>query len=128
MRTIGALVAALALAGVVFAVWPGLDLGVTHLIYDNGGFWDSDLAARHARDFFRLAPFWLLGGLVLLYLARRLGLLMFDAASGRALIFLIASLIIGPGLIVNLGLKDHAHRPRPVHVVEFGGDQEFRPW
>ncbi len=44
------------------------------------------------------------------------------------MVFLIASLTIGAGLIVNLGLKDHSHRPRPVHVQEFGGDEAFRPW
>ncbi len=35
---------------------------------------------------------------------------------------------IGPGLVVNLGLKDHAHRPRPIQTTEFGGPFEFRPW
>jgi membrane-associated phospholipid phosphatase len=50
------------------------------------------------------------------------------APSCRALLFLAASLIVGSGLIVNLGLKDHSHRPRPVHVIEFGGGDEFRPW
>jgi membrane-associated phospholipid phosphatase len=37
-------------------------------------------------------------------------------------------MIIGPGLIVNLGFKDHAHRPRPVQTQEFGGHFQFRPW
>ena len=44
------------------------------------------------------------------------------------MIFLIATIAIGPGLIVNLGFKDHWHRPRPVHTQEFGGPDEFRPW
>ena len=35
---------------------------------------------------------------------------------------------IGPGLVVNLGLKDHAHRPRPIQTSAFGGASEFRPW
>ena len=50
------------------------------------------------------------------------------APDGRSIVFLIATLAIGSGLIVNLGLKDHAHRPRPVHLVEFGGEMQFRPW
>ena len=25
-------------------------------------------------------------------------------------------------------MKDHLHRPRPIHVREFGGHDEFRPW
>ncbi len=66
--------------------------------------------------------------LTVLWLARRLGATNLAAPSGRAIIFLIASLTIGSGLIVNLGLKDHSHRPRPVHVSEFGGEMEFRPW
>ncbi len=126
MRILIVLVAALVAVGIVFALWPGLDLAVTRWIYDDGGFWGG-AAARRARDILRLAPFWLLGGLVLLGLLRR--------ATGRipgpslaALVFLGASLTIGSGLIVNLGLKDHSHRPRPVHVLEFGGNMEFRPW
>ena len=33
------------------------------------------------------------------------------------MIFLIATMAIGPGLIVNLGLKDHWHRPRPIQTA-----------
>ena len=127
MRILIALIAALVLVAAVFALWPGLDLAVTRFVYDNGGFWGGSQAARDARDVFRLAPFWLLGGLVLLWLGRRLTGRI-PAPSCRALLFLGASLAIGSGLIVNLGLKDHSHRPRPVHVREFGGDEEFRPW
>ena len=35
---------------------------------------------------------------------------------------------LAPGLIVNAALKQHAHRPRPVHVTEFGGPDAFKPW
>lgn len=126
-RILIALVAALVVVGAVFALWPGLDLAVTRVFYDNGGFWGDGIAARDARDILRLAPFWLLGVLALLWLARRwTGRIA--APSLGALVFLGASLTVGSGLIVNLGLKDHSHRPRPVHVREFGGDQEFRPW
>jgi membrane-associated phospholipid phosphatase len=44
------------------------------------------------------------------------------------MIFLIATMIIGPGLIVNLGFKDHWHRPRPVQTQEFNGPSPFTPW
>lgn len=126
-RILAALVAALAVVGAVFALWPDLDLATTRYVYEHGGFWGSSEAARAARDILRLTPFWLLGLLALMWLARRLT----GRASGpslRALLFLAASLTLGSGLIVNLGLKDHSHRPRPVHVREFGGDEAFRPW
>ncbi len=126
-RILAALVLALVGVGVVFALWPGLDLATSRLVYDDGGFWNSPAAWR-ARDVLRLAPFWLLGGLAALWLLRRWAAARLTAPSGRALVFLIASLVIGPGLIVNLGLKDHSHRPRPVHVTQFGGDEAFRPW
>ena len=46
----------------------------------------------------------------------------------RAALFLIVSLVLGPGLLVNTVLKDHWARPRPGMVADFGGDMTFRPW
>lgn len=41
--------------------------------------------------------------------------------------FLIA--VVGPGLIVNLGLKDHWGRPRPREIIEFNGTHSYQaPW
>ena len=48
--------------------------------------------------------------------------------SGRAIVFLIATLALAPGLMVNVVLKDHWGRPRPIDVTEFGGKQQFVPW
>ena len=42
---------------------------------------------------------------------------------GRAAVFLVLSLLLGPGLLVNVILKDNWGRPRPGSVVEFGGTQ-----
>ena len=42
-------------------------------------------------------------------------------------LFLILSLAIGPGLAINLVLKDHWGRPRPGTVTQFGGSNDFRP-
>lgn len=128
MRWIVVVSALIALTLVVFAIWPGVDLALAHLFYDHGGFIGHDRLSRFGRDFFRVAPFVVLVAYVALYLLRRAGIGVFWAPSGLGVIFLIATIAIGPGLIVNLGLKDHAHRPRPVHLVEFGGKDDFRPW
>ena len=48
--------------------------------------------------------------------------------SGRAALFLLLSLAIGPGLLVNGTLKESWARPRPGSVTEFGGDLKFMPW
>jgi lipid A 4'-phosphatase len=112
----------------VFALWPGLDLAVAHLFYDGGGFIGHDSLDRFGRDFFRVTPFVVLTLYAALWLAKRRGVSLRWAPSGRAIIFLIATISIGPGLIVNLGLKDHWHRPRPAQTQGFGGPSEFRPW
>lgn len=43
-------------------------------------------------------------------------------------IFLIVTAIAIPALVVNAGFKQNWGRPRPVHMVEFGGKQHFQPW
>jgi lipid A 4'-phosphatase len=47
---------------------------------------------------------------------------------GRSILFLIASFALGPGLLVNVALKDHWERPKPGDLMEFGGTQHFIPW
>ena len=80
------------------------------------------------RSAFRVLPYLIALGFLALFLARRFGANTPYAPSGAGIFFLVAALAIGPGLIVNLGLKDHAHRPRPINVREFGGVDEFKTW
>lgn len=42
-------------------------------------------------------------------------------------IYMLLVLLVGPGLVVNTGFKDHFGRPRPRNVVEFGGAEKFTP-
>ena len=48
--------------------------------------------------------------------------------SGRAILFLIATMALGPGLLVNAVLKDHWGRSRPIDVKQFDGAETFVPW
>jgi lipid A 4'-phosphatase len=41
--------------------------------------------------------------------------------------FLVLSVLLGPGLIINPLFKDHWDRPRPRDVVEFGGALQYTP-
>jgi lipid A 4'-phosphatase len=117
-----------ALTLVVFALWPGLDLAAAHYFYHDGGFFGRDSYERFGRDFFRVTPFVVLAAYAALWFAKRLGMRLWWAPSGRAVIFLIATIAIGPGLIVNLGLKDHWGRPRPYQTQGLSGQDPFRPW
>jgi lipid A 4'-phosphatase len=113
---------------IVFGVWPGLDLAVARLFYGAGGFVGRGAFAGFARDVFRVTPFVILVLDAALWAARRSGAHVRWAPSSRAMVFLIATMAVGPGLIVNLGLKDHWHRPRPVQTQEFNGPDRFMPW
>jgi len=42
-------------------------------------------------------------------------------------LYLAVCLIVGPGLVANLVLKDHWGRARPEHLIEFGGSKKFTP-
>jgi lipid A 4'-phosphatase len=128
MRAFFVYVALAALTLAVFALRPELDLIVSHRFYDGGGFIGQTPIERFGRDFFRVTPFVVLALYALLWLLKRLGRWRGWAPSGRAMVFLIATLAIGPGLVVNLSLKDHWHRPRPINTQEFNGSAEFKPW
>jgi membrane-associated PAP2 superfamily phosphatase len=44
------------------------------------------------------------------------------------LLYLVATMVLGPVLIVNGVLKDNWGRPRPKQTHEFGGQMEYRPY
>lgn len=120
-------------AGLVFGLFPSLDLAIERVFY-----------AVHVGNYafgWRLSPTLMLvhnialkAGFVLVapaVIALALKLLMPRRKlmmSGRAIVFLIATMILAPGLMVNVALKDHWGRPRPIDVTQFGGDQHFVPW
>jgi membrane-associated PAP2 superfamily phosphatase len=50
------------------------------------------------------------------------------ASYRRHCLILLLSVALGPGVVVNGLLKSYWGRPRPRHIVQFGGTQTFRPW
>ncbi len=112
----------------VFRLFPGLDLAVAAPFYDGHNHFIGQTTAGEAlRRAFSLMPFLVAGLMLGLYGLQRLGPWRHWAPSGRGLVFLLASLALGPGLLVNVVLKDHSHRPRPVQTDIFGGTMAFRP-
>jgi lipid A 4'-phosphatase len=128
------LIVALAIAvvvGIAFGVWPRLDLAVSTPFYDpkihdfplNAHVW-SQYARTAARALIALlivpAGIALLGRFLLP--RRRMPIKI------EAVLFLIGTLAVGPGLLTNTMLKDHWGRARPIDVTEFGGLSRFTPW
>ena len=120
-----------AAVGLVFGIWPDLDLKLAGLFFDpaKNGFWRSYvpfyLRLRDASTLLIalvaapavIAP-------VLKLLRPRRPLLI----PGRAIVLMLVTLALAPGVVANLVLKEHWGRPRPIDVGEFGGAEHFRPW
>jgi membrane-associated PAP2 superfamily phosphatase len=128
------LLIALALAatvGIVFGVDPKLDLDLAGLFFDpsRDGFWARvDPVAMGLRDLARLIVTILIAPAVLAVVGKLLFPRRPMLIPGRAALFMIATLALAPGLVANIVLKQHWARPRPIDVVEFGGDQHFVAW
>jgi len=121
-------------AGLAFALYPEIDLRVArpfHGVVDaaNNAFaWRIYPPAMLARDIglwigaLLIAP--AVVALVVKLICPKRKLLI----PGRAIVFLLATLALGPGLLVNVVLKEHWGRPRPIDVTQFGGNQHFVAW
>ena len=117
--------------GLLCAVDPQLDLDLAGMGFDSArqlfGV-NAQPWVQHTRDAARIAitllaaPAFLAIILKLILPQRRM------LIEGRAAVFLIATLALGPGLLTNVLLKDHWGRPRPIDVRQFGGDYRFKPW
>jgi lipid A 4'-phosphatase len=128
------LIVALALAlviGLVFGIDPELDLKVTSWFYDEASrsfplkFNLLAAIARHGA----MVIAWLLALPAIVALLVKLArpdrpLLM----SGRAIVFLLLTLVLSAGVLTNLTFKSYWGRPRPVAVTQFNGDKAFVPW
>lgn len=113
----------------VFLLWPEIDLQVADWYYDAGqGFFLGERSLVRA-SYVLFAKLHLVVAVVLLWLFlaswiwRRHG----EKALRRRLAFLILSLALGPGLLVNEVFKAESGRARPGQVEQFGGDKSFTP-
>jgi membrane-associated PAP2 superfamily phosphatase len=128
------LIIALVLAlgvGLLFGIYPELDLKLAALFYDTPTHsfpLKSNALAVIARD----GAMWISWALalpaiiaLLLKLARPDRPLLM---SGRAMVFLLLTLILSAGVLTNLTFKSYWGRPRPITVTQFNGNQTFMPW
>lgn len=125
---------ALALAlviGLVFGIYPELDLKLAALFYDPKARTfplKQDWLASFARD----AAMWIawglaapaIGALAIKLIWPQRPLLM----SGRAIVFLLLTMTLSAGVLTNFTFKTYWGRPRPVLVTEFNGELPFVAW
>ncbi len=113
----------------IFTVWPQLDLWASGLFHDASGAFIGD-RLLFTRLLYRGIPvtgivYAVLGVVVItvsLWRPHPIG-----GRWSRRLAALAWVSVLGSGLLVNAGLKEHWGRARPREVVEFGGQQHFSP-
>jgi lipid A 4'-phosphatase len=117
--------------GLLFGIYPELDLKLAALFYDPAtkSFpLKLNTLAAVARD----GAMWISWGLALPpIIALLIKMLWPDRPllmSGRAVVFLLVTLILSAGILTNLTFKSYWGRPRPVVVTQFNGDMPFMPW
>ncbi len=103
------------------------DLLISSLFYDGawqGGFPLTSHPVLIGLYYWGLLPAWILGlGSVAILLASLFRNVSVE--SKRAAVFVLAMLVAGPIVLVNVVHKGYWGRPRPDQTVEFGGDQPF---
>lgn len=112
----------------VFAIWPLFDIEFSQLfVQADGSFW---LAKSVFAEELRM-PIWLASVAVAVVAALLLAVSLLRGAkaqtSWRLWAFVTTLYIVGPGLLVNVLLKQNWGRARPVTIEAFGGDKLFTP-
>jgi lipid A 4'-phosphatase len=129
MKHFSAYIGVAALVTALFLFAPEIDLATSRLFYDaKAGFvlsdWPPVVVLYQAVPLVGWGVFVLVGvGAAWLFLLDR-PLWRLDR---KALVFLVVSMAIGPGLLANSLLKNHWGRARPVQVEAFGGTHRFTP-
>ena len=125
-----------AATGLLFGLYPRLDIDISAWFFDpvTQGFpagrttgsgvswpaWGREFAMWVVTALAVPAGVTLLGKLL------RPGMRMLIPA--RAAVLLLTTLLLAPGLLTNVLLKEHWGRPRPIDVREFTGRQTFVAW
>ena len=128
-RPLAAALGALALVSLVFLLAPGLDLTISRFFYASpAGFSGARNSILEAlRDGGRIVEWAFALAVVAPLLIKVLvpqGRILLPP---RASLFVLATFVLGPWLIVNGILKEFWGRARPRAILEFGGDAIYSP-
>jgi lipid A 4'-phosphatase len=119
------------LLGLTFFLLPEIDLGFSGLFYTAGkGFVIGSRSSARALPFLPWVTIAFVNLSVLLFIRniidrRRNRQSISRLASIRRILFLLLTLALGPGLLINTYLKEQSGRSRPSRVEAFGGDRQF---
>lgn len=117
--------------GLVFGLYPELDLKLAALFYE-----PTRIGFSHRLDppliVVREGAMWVVRLIAIAVGAALIWKLIWPTRRllipGRAVVFLLATLALAPGLMANVGLKENWGRSRPIDVPEFNGSERFVAW
>lgn len=126
------------IAGVLFSVFPEIDLKTAALFYKGDGIFYGKGGGgifygvpTTAADVIRFALFISFVGVGIATACGLAGSVLrgrsYFGFTAPKWLFLTVCLVIGPGVVSNAILKDNWGRARPVHLVEFGGTKTYSP-
>jgi len=117
--------------GLVFAVYPLIDLEVARVFFDDHKS-KFPISVTYEWNLVRQLANWIPFLLLAPALFALLRKIVFPGSklliSPSVVVLLVASFIVGPGLTSNLLLRENWGRPRPNRVQQFAGTADFEPW
>ena len=115
----------LLLGCMLLALFPQIDLQISSYFYKDGFYLKNEPFAHfiYKATIITTATFGI-GALLLLIVEL---ITKKEWIKKRVLLYLLAVLALGPGLIVNELFKNHFGRARPSQIAEFGGTKKFTP-
>ncbi|MGF1620126.1 MAG: phosphatase PAP2 family protein [Rhodomicrobiaceae bacterium] len=116
-------------AAFIFAAFPQIDLAVSGWFHsaESGFVFRGTGIGSVIRDLLRLLFALVCIAAVVGFIALAFFNRKFSRFGLAAWAYIALCAAIGPGLVANVGFKDHWGRARPVHVTEFGGTKQFTP-
>lgn len=113
--------------GVFFKFFPQIDIYISNLFYnEDTGFFLNDTPAAmtiyNAVNYITIIVIILYAILLFIDIKFKKTFFIFNR---KAIIFLLITLILGPGIVVNSILKEQVGRPRPEAITQFGGTDTF---
>ena len=116
--------------GLLSALFPELDIAVARLFYraDAGFALNAHGFLNVVRDGAMVIIAVIVGVPVGALVAKLVRPRVPLAVPGRAVVFLLSTIVLAPLLTANVLLKDNWARPRPRDIAAFGGSQQFVPW
>jgi lipid A 4'-phosphatase len=120
-----------------FSIFPGVDLAISRLFYGAGTCGDirqcggfpanTNAAFKLLRNGFYALPYLILVGALIYKITIFLKSKFPVWQDVQVAAVLLATLLVGPGLLINAILKSHIGRVRPRDITAFGGHFPFVP-